>query len=324
MKIRRLLIVIATVITALLLLLLLFMNRSPFGNANSSFSTDSNKDITRVEFTEGNKKLSLERIGDNWLINGKLEARKTGILFLLRVLKEIKIKSPVSEGLFSKEITGEKIIPVRVRAYDKRKLLTDFLIYKTQSNKYGNIMKRREGTKPFMVYVPGFEGDIGAAFTFNTLYWQPFTIYNLLPSEIGSVDFQNSNDPSSSFIITNRNQHFKISSAGADLINFDSSRISRYLSYFAHVPFENWVFDLKESDKKSVESGQPLYNITVTTTSGETTNLKLWERTKADGDSTSRDTDRMIGRTDKNNDYFIIRYFDIDPLLKKRSYFFAQ
>ena len=36
------------------------------------------------------------------------------------------------------------------------------------------------------------------------------------------------------------------------------------------------------------------------------------------------DSDRLLGKTDESNELFIMRYFDIDPLIKKRSYFFPQ
>jgi hypothetical protein len=36
------------------------------------------------------------------------------------------------------------------------------------------------------------------------------------------------------------------------------------------------------------------------------------------------DSDRLLGKTDEKDELFVIRYFDIDPLIKKRSYFFLQ
>jgi hypothetical protein len=38
----------------------------------------------------------------------------------------------------------------------------------------------------------------------------------------------------------------------------------------------------------------------------------------------TKDSDRLFGKTQNNDELFIIRYFDIDPLLKKRSYFFPE
>jgi hypothetical protein len=36
------------------------------------------------------------------------------------------------------------------------------------------------------------------------------------------------------------------------------------------------------------------------------------------------DSDRLLGKTDENDEFFIMRYFDIDPLIKNRSYFFPK
>ncbi|MCX6255205.1 MAG: hypothetical protein NTV31_12100 [Bacteroidia bacterium] len=307
-----------------LLLLILFKSRPPFGKNNSSFATEPKKEITKIEFSEGRRKISLEKTGENWLINGKTETRKSSILFILRVLHEIKIKSPVSAELFESEIAMKEIFPVRVKVYEKRKLIKTFLVYKTQSNTYGNIMKIRVGSKPFIVYMPGYEGDIGSGFTLNELFWQPYTIFNMLPSEIASVNLENLSDTASSFSIVNINSHYVISDMNRDLTGWDSTLVTRYLSYFTWIPFESWAFELTEKEKKWIESQQPLYRIMVNSTSGKNIVLSLWERMTGENGKKSKDSDRLFGKTQNRDELFIIRYFDIDPLLKKRSYFFPE
>ena len=74
--IRGVLIAIAGVIV----LLILFRNRLPFGEGNSSFATEPGQEITRIEFSEEGKKLSLQKNGESWVINEKTEARKSGML----------------------------------------------------------------------------------------------------------------------------------------------------------------------------------------------------------------------------------------------------
>ena len=307
-----------------LILLILFKSRSPFGKTNSSFATEPQRDITKIEFSESGKRLSLEKKGEIWLINGKIETRKSGILFILRILTEIKIKSPVSQELFESEITGKGIIPVKVKVYEKRRLLKTFLVYKTRSNNYGNIMKIKETSNPFIVYVPGYEGDIGSGFTLNELFWQPNTVFNLLPSEIASVNLENLTDTSSSFSIVNRNHHYFLSGNAGNLTRWDSTLVTRYLSYFARIPFESWAFEMGDTEKKMVESRQPLYRITVSTTSGKKTVLTLWGMMTGENSTKSIDSDRLLGKTQDRDGLFIMRYFDIDPLIKKRSYFFPQ
>ena len=182
-------------------------------------------------------------------------------------------------------------------------------------------MKKKEGTLPFIVSVPGFEGNIGSAFTTNEFFWQPYSIFNLLPSEIASVTFENLSDTSSSFSIVNLNHNYIFSDLTHELSGWDSSHIERYLSYFTWIPFEAWEFAMEEEAKKLIDSQQPLYRITVKTEGGEETVLRLWER-MSDNNDQKTDSDRVLGKTQSMDEYFIVRYFDIDPILKRRAYFF--
>jgi len=318
--IKGLLISIAVVLIAVLL----FRHRLPFGKSNSSFAAEPEKEITRIDFSETGKRLSLEKKGDDWVINEKNEARKSGILFILRILREIKIKSPVSEELFKSAITDKGIEPVKIKVYERKRLIKSFLVYKTSSNDYGNIMKISTRSKPFIVYMPGYDRNIGSAFTLNELFWQPYTVFNLLPSEIESVKFENLSDTSSSFIITRRNHHFILAAANRELTGWDSTLVTRYLSYFAWIPFEKWDLELGDKEKNLIESQQPLYRIGVTTVTGKESILTLWEKMKEGKDENTTDSDRLLGRTQSSDEFFIMRYFDIDPLLKKRSYFFPE
>jgi hypothetical protein len=307
-----------------LVFLIIFTDRSPFGRNNSSFASEPKDEITKIEFSGNGKRLTLEKKGESWLINGKSEARKSGMLFIIRVLKEIKIKSPVSPALFNNEISAKNVIPVKVKVYEKRKLLSSFLVYKTRSNTYGNIMKLKESSKPFIIYVPGFEGDIGSGFSLNELFWQPYTVFNLLPSEIASVNFENLSDTSSSFSIINKSHRYFLSGSAGNLTGWDSSLVTRYISYFAWIPFDSWAFELGDTEKKIIEDSQPLYRITVITIAGRKKVLTLWERMTGKSGTEEIDSDRLLGKTEERDELFVMRYFDIDPLIKKRSYFFSQ
>jgi hypothetical protein len=319
---RKTLIRILFIIAILSAILLIFKSRSPFGKNNVSFASEPKDEITRIIFSDGNKEISLEKEGERWLLNGEKETRKSGVLFILRVLKEMQIKSPVSPELFSKEVSEKDLSPVNVKVYEKRKLLNSFLVFKTQSNIYGNIMKKKERAKPFIVYVPGFDGDIGSGFTMNELFWQPYTIFDYLPSEIAAIDFENPADTSNSFSIRNNKKNFLLVGKNTDPNGSDSIKVSRYISYFTRVPFESWALNMSDSEKRETEAKRPLYRISVTPVKGDKTVLTLWEKTSGKADSLKTDSDRLYGKTDKSSEIFIVRYFDVDPILKKRSYFY--
>jgi hypothetical protein len=311
----RLLIIVAVIIC---LGILLLRNRVPFGKGNTSFSSKPEKEITRIEFSGKDGKLTLEKKEGGWIVNGKNEARKNSISFITRILQEMDIKSPVSETLFDTAINRKGIAPVNVKVWEKRKLLSSFMVYKTQSNAYGNIMKKKAGSKPFIVYVPGHDGDIGSAFTLNSLFWEPYTIFDYLPSELSSVELENVRDSSNTFTISKTASGFSFLAGSNPVTGLDTTLVNRYISYFTWIPFESWALDLDQNEKQRILASAPLYRINVTPVKGEKFILTLWEKKKVDG---STDSDRLYGKTNSSDEIFIVRYFDVDPLLKKRSYF---
>lgn len=323
---RRIVIFTSLLIVSLLLILviLIYNSHSPFGKSNSDFASKPAKEITRIKFSQKGKDLILEKEGEDWMINGKIKARKGGINYIIRILTEAKIKSPVSPELFKSEITDKGIDPVTVQVYEGRKLLKSFRVYKTGNNIYGNIMKIKQRAKPFIVNVPGYEVNIGSAFTLNEHFWEPYTIFNLLPSEINSVRFEVMKDTASSFMISKKEGKYILSGNNNELNGWDSALVIRYLSYFTFIPFETWAFDMTSEEKLAFEKKDPDYRITLISSEGYTAELTLWGKTKAENNKQVNDSDRLFGKIKGNDDFFIVRYFDIDPVLKKRSYFFGN
>ena len=314
--------VTALSIPIFILVVYLLKERTPFGGKNTSFAVDPGKEITRIEISDNAKNLLLEKRGEDWIVNKKYETRKSSILFIMKILTEMEIKSPVTPELFKKEISDKGIKPVRVKVSAKGRTIRSFFVYKTVSNSYGNIMKLREGSKPFIVYVPGNDVEIGSAFTMNELFWQPYTVFSLLPSEIYSVTLENFSDTAYSFKIKNENRVLSLTGISEKLTGWDTSRVVRYITYFTHVPFESWAFNIPVAEKEKIKNEKPLYRITVMSSAGDKKVLTLWERTLVQNGTEEKDTDRLWAKTDRNDEIFIIRYTDIDPLLKKRSYFF--
>jgi hypothetical protein len=121
-------------------------------------------------------------------------------------------------------------------------------------------------------------------------------------------------------MIKNENRRFGLYDNSGELAGWDTSRLIRYVSYFTHVPFESWALDLSADEKGKIEKSEPLYKITVVNAEGERKILRLWKRSI--GGEMKDDTDRLWAKTEDTGEIFIIRYVDIDPLLKKRSYFY--
>ena len=313
---------------ALIFLVLLFLlavivfvrNNFLSGKKQTRFASLPKKEITRIELSENERHLVLTLEADGWKVNGGKEARKNAVLLMIRILTEMSIKSPVSAELFDNDIKSKRIEPVVVRVFEKRNLLSSFIVFRTTGNKYGNIMKVRESAKPFIVSLPGYEGEIGSAFTTDELYWKPYTVFNLRPTEISEISLENLSDTTLSFRINRKGEAFILSDNMKALTGWDTTKVKRYISYFTWVPFEDWAKDISSEEKSRIESQKPLYRLKVVASDGSENSLTMWERNN-DGET---DTDRLWAKINGREEFLIIRYFDIDPLLKRITYFFPQ
>lgn len=311
--------IISAVLIIMLVFVLLWSDKPPYAKSQSYFASVPGDEITKIEIAGDNEKIILTNTDAGWMLNGTDETRRHEVLFLLRILKEMEIKSPVSPGLFQKEITEKNIQALKVKVFEGKRILNSFIVYQTSSNVYGNIMKKRIRTKPFIVYIPGYEGDIGSQFTFDEYFWKPFTIFKLLPSEISSVEVNNVREPHYSFTIKGKDGIFALDDSVRCIAGWDTTRVRRYISYFTWVPFENLAGELTPDSIRIIMTAKPLYQIGVKKASGETNILTLWERyEKGTG---LPDNNRLWGKTNDMDKLFVVRYFDIDPLLKKVSYF---
>ena len=313
---------------ALIFLVLLFLlavivsvrNNFLSGKKQTRFASLPKKEITRIELSENERHLVLTLTADGWKVNGDKEARKNAVLFMIRILSEMSVKSPVSAELFDNVIESKRIEPVVVRVFENRHLLRSFMVFRTNSNRYGNNMKIRGNAKPFIVSLPGYEGDIGSAFTTDELYWKPYTVFNLRPTEISEISLENLSDTTLSFRINKKGEAFNLSDNMKSLTGWDTTRVRRYISYFTWVPFEDWAKDISSEESSRIESRKPLYRMKVVASDGSENSITMWERIN-DGET---DTDRLWAKINGRKEFLLVRYFDIDPLLKRITYFFPQ
>jgi hypothetical protein len=200
--------------------------------------------------------------------------------------------------------------------FSKGKKIRSFTVSHYNDNDYPSLFRKKNGSKAVLFYLPGYDLDPGSVFIADEKFWRPFTIFKIMPSEIKEVTVNYPAENSKSFCIVNHSGQVSIK----EVPSFDTVSVKRYLSYYVNVPFESINTSLTADEERKIIEGTPYVIISVTTSDGVVHLLKGWKRSYNYYDHAEVDTDRLWGQLDNGN-LFVMRYFDVDPLLKKRSYF---
>ena len=100
--------------------------------------------------------------------------------------------------------------------------------------------------------------------------------------------------------------------------NLVVEKATRYFSYFHHVPFERFATGFTRAETDSIMSVPPVYVIKVSAINHPDKTVRILPIRNADG---TRDPDRAIALINRESTPVIIRYFDLDPVLKEKGYF---
>ena len=322
---KRLVIILSGAAILVALLIVTGKRNHPFGKDNSSIAVPPGKEIDRIIMTGEGQSLTLVREGERiWTINGNTEARISAVTFILKTLQSIEIKSPVTTQFFNDNVTVRGISPVKVEAYSSGRRVTSFLLYRFSDDPLGNIVRRSPASRPFIAHIPGYSLNPGSHFITDARFWIPFNIFNYNPADIDTVTLSSRMGGTGDLLITRGEKGYELFIGGSKALNTDSTAIERYLAYFTYVPFESWALQLGDSEKREISMVDPAYRITVSLTGGNKDTLLLWKRYFTEGGVSNEDTDRLWGSLNGGGDIFVVRYYDIDPLLKRADYFISD
>lgn len=317
-------ITVIIVILVLAVIILIIGRRSPFGTGNSEFHVDNAEKVSRIVISGEKQSVDLQRTAGGWTVNGKHYARPSAIDAILRVIGQVRIKSPVSSSVFDRVRGDDPAPPIGVEIFDGRRQIQSFRIYRDTVSSFGGIMQKRKDSKPFYVHVPGYNADPCSYFVVDTKYWMPYTVFNISPEEIKGIDMHYFSKEDSSFSIVIDDRDILFSSAVYAGAGLDTAAIGRYLSYFTYVPFERWVPGSLSSNGGLFNGIRPYFRLDLFTNDADTLSLLTWTMMITQGDSVTEDTDRLLGSTNDGDDMFIIKYYDLDPLIKGPSYFISE
>ncbi len=271
-----------------------------------------------------------------WILNGKYNPRMDVLETLLYTIQKVDVKEPVSKKAYNNVIKRLSSDAVKCEIYSKGELIKAYYVGSETQDLTGTYMllidltTMEASAKPFVTYIPGFEGYLTTRYFTEEIGWRDRTVFSYTPSEIKSVRMEVPNNPEYGYEVLALDKNvfdLKMISTKKSLPNIDTLAIKQYLSYFQQLNFESFEVEMSPHEMDSVKNSTPINIITVTNKEGKINRVKFFSRKlkqgaiEIEGKKVEFDPERMSAVLDNGKDFVFVQYYTFGKVMPPSSYF---
>lgn len=308
---------------------------------------DTNK-ITKIVIEDREKNISKVVKQDSiWMVNDKFQASPLMVSTMLETLREMRIREPVARAAHENIIKQLSARNTRIDVYTesylinlgfiklfkREKLEKSIYIGNETMDNTGTFMLIKGTKDPCVIHIPNFRGYLSSRFTAVENDWKMHTIFKYKPQEIASIKVEIPDYPQEGFeLYAEENTfHIKRLADGELLKDFDTLKVTAFISSFFELNFENIATNIPQIHKDTIFSKNPSFIFTVKDKAGKEKKLKTFIKMNegtwvSENDKTNFyeifDINRMYGLMDGSSDTLILQYFAFDNIIKPVSYFY--
>jgi hypothetical protein len=321
MKGLRLYLIVLGILSALSAWFLLNRRSGTYKPSLIEFAVADTVHIASIGIVSPAGHVELYKKDGKWQVNGTA-ARKDAVKGLLILVSRIEVEAPVSGAIEERVLNGllEESTSVRIAMKDGGE--KSYRVY-FDSLASSTFMMFAGSKAAFRVRVRGYRQDnFAGAYTGDARYWMDNIIFQANPADISRVTFLNNTEPQRSFHLA-RNESGEFEAAGGitpgswSPANFES--LHQYLSYFHEVRFERFRDPASDTLYRREE---PDFQLKLELTGGELQSLELYPVYYPEAAGEKRlELNLLYGRLGSMEEWIVIKYVQIDPLLQDFEYF---
>ncbi len=310
----------------LALLALLVYLSDPFSTLSRSARNMSLEDpgqVNRLIISGKQDTVTLTRTAEKtWTLNGGLEASPPAVNDLLGWLERIRVQAPVpaDKGGFEEYFSGSPLRLQWIAGHRKKQSLEILTI--PADNRF---LVQRTGQRKWYLAESFGNKLIPADFIRPSMNaWRSKVLFELDPYTIRDISLQNHTRPAASFRLAYRpGEGFLLFNQDGDTVpGCSTERAGRYYSYFMHIRLEDYLDRAGRDSLDAALHGDPLYLLRVATEDHPADEISFYSiPRKGEANVGPVDPYRLAGCREGSHDCFLIRYLDLDPVLKELDYF---
>jgi hypothetical protein len=298
-----------------------------FKGDENQFAVKDTGQINLIEIRSTENTVTLERMQDNWMINGLYFAGDKKIAGLLMVISRMQVSAPVPGSIRYDIIARLENDGKRLMIVSDRQDPHVILMYHDTIYSDATYMMLENSNQPLRIGIPGFsERNLARLFVDDVNYWRDNSIFRLQENEILSVSLYNRLQPDKSFhLVNDRDSGYRLYtySDSMEIRGIVPEQARQYLSYFSSVFFERY---LSEDEKKIQDelNKEPVNIISLTDTRNNVIKVKTfaWYVLRQDA-KPEPDMNRLIAIIN-DTDVVVVKYVELDPVIKNIGYFLEK
>jgi len=203
-------------------------------------------DLVKVSFrSKGLEHYVAPKTSTKWYIDSKYEVRNDIIALMKVGLARMEIKMPVSDE--QRKLVKEKLLKEGVHVHVQTEAgNSEFWVLTNDNDKNSSYYLSNAEAEPYIVYVPGFTGDLTDLFRLPADDWRNKALFRSVPGSLEEVKVTYASSPKDGFDIKRVMHSYEV----IDMPKADSTKLFTYLSLFQRVNVDNYLVD---KQKDSVE-----------------------------------------------------------------------
>ena len=302
-------------------------NSNTFVKSEKEFVVKDTSKVTMIVLKNTNSNIILKKNNNNWGVN-IYNANIDYINYLLKILNRIQIHSKISSENNNsiKKVFDSTYVEIVV--YKNRKIINNYIVAPHPVNEFCYALSKKT-EEIYTLYIPGYQYSLYPVFNTSVSHWRDKTLMGISPDEIESVTLLNSFKNEYSFKITSKGKrNYELEHLFQDytkIEEFRSEKIERYLSYFQNIEFTTQIEKNVPFIYDSLQNEKSEYIILIKTKSDsmQLTTYPIYTKDQVNilGDSIDIDPDNLYATTNSDSNVYLLKYTDIDPIIKKYEYF---
>ncbi len=305
----------------------------------SDFAVEDTASVTKIflaDKTGNSVTLEREKPG-RWTANKNHRANQNMMGTLLQTLRSMEVRSPVAKAAFNNVLKQMAATAIKVEIYQNGNLSKTFYVGHQTQDHLGTYMYLQHSSVPFVMHIPGFDGFLTTRFIAKESEWILKTVFDYEVSEIAELNFDNKENPESSFAIqkVNENEFLLFSFPERKLIeNASDEKIISYLTQYSNLNYEYVSANLPAEKIDSIKATSPFLVIAIKDQNQDFRSVKFFRKSRTRSaeelldagifSSKPYDSDRFYIQINDGKNLYACQYYGFGKLFVKPESFLVN